>query len=433
MSQNAEIEALRMALSSSPENMHLIILLVDKMKHHPSYRPEMETLIQQGLRIDGHRIELKGALVDLYFAQDKYSTCLIIAEEIQELTKLPRDTRGKIAKCYLKEDNKSEAQDIYKVILGEDPNYKDETLDEAFRISGHAANDELLDSLMFTRPDITFKDVGGMDNVKREIDLKIIKPLKNAELYAQYGKKIGGGILLYGPPGCGKTYIAKATAGEINANFINVTLNDILDMWIGQSEKNLNRYFELARESTPCVIFFDEVDALGAKRSDLKQSGGKNVINQFLAEMDGIASNNEGVLVIGATNTPWHIDPAFRRPGRFDRIIFVPPPDEQSKEAILKLKLEGKPQESIDYKSIAKKASEYSGADINAIIDIAVEAILEKAMETGVPKPITNRDLLDAIKVHKASTVEWFVTAKNYAMFANKSGLYDDILKYIKK
>ena len=203
-------------------------------------------------------------------------------------------------------------------------------------------------------------------------------------------------------------------------------------MWIGQSEKNLNKYFELARENTPCVIFLDEVDALGAKRSDMRQSAGKNVINQFLSELDGIESNNEGILVIGATNVPWHLDPAFRRPGRFDRIIFVPPPDESSKEAILKLKLEGKPQKDIDFKKIAKKTKDYSGADINAIIDIAVENILEKALETGDPKPITTADLLDAIKKHRASTTEWFTTAKNYAMFANKSGLYDDILKYLK-
>lgn len=179
-------------------------------------------------------------------------------------------------------------------------------------------------------------------------------------------------------------------------------------------------------------MFFDEIDALGAKRSDLRQSAGKNVINQFLAELDGIHSNNEGILIIGATNTPWHLDPAFRRPGRFDRIVFVPPPDTESKEAILKLKLKDKPQENINYSKIAQKSKDFSGADLNAVIDIAVENILEKAMQTGVPKPITTNDLLAALKQHKPSTIDWFTTAKNYAMFANKSGLYDDILKYLK-
>ena len=203
-------------------------------------------------------------------------------------------------------------------------------------------------------------------------------------------------------------------------------------MWVGESEKNLSKYFRIARQNKPCVLFFDEIDALGAKRSDMRQSAGKNVINQFLAEMDGIQSNNEGILIIGATNTPWHLDSAFLRPGRFDRIIFVPPPDDDSKEAILRLKLKDKPQEKIDFSKISKVAKQYSGADLNAIIDIAVEKIIEEALETGTPRPIRTKDLLDAIGSHRPSTVEWFSTAKNYALFANKSGLYDDILKYIK-
>ena len=314
------------------------------------------------------------------------------------------------------------------------PTFKDEELDQAFRLqTTHKATElEPLDNKLLSKPNITFEDVGGMDQVKREIDLKIIKPLENVALYASYGKKVGGGILLYGPPGCGKTFIAKATAGQIKANFINITLNDILDMWIGQSERNLADYFDLARRKTPCVVFFDEVDALGAKRSDMRQSSGKNVINQFLAELDGIHANNEGILIIGATNTPWHLDPAFLRPGRFDRIIFVPPPDIKSKEIILQLKLKDKPQQHIDYSKVAKKTKDFSGADINAIIDIAVENIIEQALISGVPKPIETKDLLKAIDRHKASTTEWFTTARNYATFANKSGLYDDILKYLK-
>jgi len=289
-----------------------------------------------------------------------------------------------------------------------------------------------LDTLFLTKPNVNFSDVGGLDAVKREIDLKIIKPLEHAELYASYGKKIGGGILLYGPPGCGKTYLAKATAGEINAGFINVTLNDILDMWVGGSEKNLNALFEEARDNTPCVLFIDEIDALGAKRSDMRQSAGKNVINQFLAELDGIEANNDGVLIIGATNVPWHLDPAFRRPGRFDRIIFVPPPDEQNRVEILEIKLRQKPSEKVDVEKVAKATKSFSGADLEAVIDIAVEEILEEAIKSGTPKPIQTKDLLAAAKKHHASTIDWFTTAKNYATFANQSGLYDDILNYLK-
>ena len=327
------------------------------------------------------------------------------------------------------------AIDAYKRALAIDPGYFDEELDRQLRNRGFNETqepEEEADSRFFQKPNVNFSDVGGMDAVKKEIELKIIKPLLHPELYKAYGKKIGGGILLYGPPGCGKTFIAKATAGQVNAKFISICLNDILDMWIGNSEKNLHEIFDLARNNTPCVLFIDEIDALGASRSDMKQSGGRHLINQFLQELDGIDSSNEGILIIGATNTPWNLDPAFRRPGRFDRIVFVSPPDVTTRASILKLKLNNKPVGAVDLQAIAKKAENYSGADLDAIIDIAIEQKLESSFSDGIPQPIETLDLMNALKKHKPSTQEWFSTAKNFAMFANDSGLYDDILTYMK-
>jgi SpoVK/Ycf46/Vps4 family AAA+-type ATPase len=265
------------------------------------------------------------------------------------------------------------------------------------------------ESYFMEKPQLKFSDVGGMHRVKEEISIKIIQPLKNPDLYKAFGKKTGGGILLYGPPGCGKTFVAKATAGEINAKFINIGLHDILDMWIGNSEKNLHDIFETARRNAPCVLFFDEVDAMGASRADLKQSAMRHVINQFLAEMDGVASSNEGVLILAATNAPWSVDAAFRRPGRFDRIIFVEPPDESAREEILRSHLEGKP-----------------------VVDIAVEDKLRESMQAGSIQPLQTKDLLKAVKQHRSTTSEWFASARNYALYANESGLYDDIVKYLK-
>ena len=164
----------------------------------------------------------------------------------------------------------------------------------------------------------------------------------------------------------------------------------------------------------------------------MKQSAGRHLINQFLAELDGLEADNDGLLVLGATNAPWHLDPAFRRPGRFDRIIFVSPPDQESREAILKVKLENKPSQNVDYKELSKVTQDYSGADIEAVIDIAIEGKLQEAFTSGIPAPMTTKDLKSAIKRHKATTLEWFNTAKNYALYANDSGLYDDILKYLK-
>ena len=155
-------------------------------------------------------------------------------------------------------------------------------------------------SVEFERPTVKFADVGGMSALKEEIRMKIIYPLQNVELFRQYGKKTGGGVLLYGPPGCGKTLLSRATAGEINATFISIGIHQVLDMWLGNSEKNLHKIFELARQNTPSILFFDEVDALASDRATMKQSAGRNVINQFLAEMDGaIESDNEGILRAG--------------------------------------------------------------------------------------------------------------------------------------
>jgi SpoVK/Ycf46/Vps4 family AAA+-type ATPase len=283
----------------------------------------------------------------------------------------------------------------------------------------------------FERPKLAFKDVGGMDALKEEIRMKIIYPLQHAELFKAYDKKVGGGVLLYGPPGCGKTLISKATAGEIKANFIALGLHQILDMWIGNSEKNMHEVFQLARKNAPCVLFFDEVDALAADRRDLRQSAGRNLINQFLSEMDGADAQNEGVLILGATNAPWHIDPAFRRPGRFDRTLFVPPPDSSARGAIIEVMAKKKPISELDPRALAKKTEGFSGADLKAMFDLATEEVLNGAMKTGKVIPLTTKDLIKAAGKHRPTTTAWFESAKNYAMYANQSGFYDDVLKHL--
>jgi len=428
----SEIEELKNAVAQSPENAILRLMLIRKMQHLSEYADEFEQQVNELLKYHPDHVEGKILLAETYLKKGKTSTAIIILEELDKSDELTNQGKIVLAKAYLKEENFERAKALYEMVLLLDPNANDDELDMAFRVK-ESKNAEMVADGFLEKPDIKFEDVGGLEEIKKEIDLKIIKPLENPELYAAYGKKVGGGILLYGPPGCGKTYLARATAGEINAGFINVSLNDILDMWQGNSEKNLHNFFTKARENAPCVLFFDEIDALAAKRSDMVQSAGKKVINQFLSELDGIQHNNEGLLIIGATNTPWHLDSAFRRPGRFDRIIFVPPPDLKSKETIIELSLKDKPKSDIDFKKIAKRTKNYSGADINAIVDIAVEAKLEEALLTGVPKPITTKDLLAATEKHSASTIDWFNTAKNYATFANQSGLYDQVMKYIRK
>lgn len=430
---NELINSLRDALTLSPDNIPLRTLLAENLLSLEMLDQAEE---QYGLLVTAtSSVKAKIGLATVFYKKQKYSACNVILEQLLDEDDTDIEVLALYARGLLKEHEIQKAVDIYNRVLILDPDYYDEELDDSLklRVTEQIASwEEEPDERFLEKPSIKFEDVGGMDAVKKEIDLKIIKPMLHPDLYKAYGKKTGGGILLYGPPGCGKTYLAKATAGQINARFIDVGLNDILDMWIGNSEKNLHSMFELARTNNPSVLFIDEIDALGASRSDMKQSSGRHLINQFLQELDGVSSDNEGILVLGATNTPWNLDPAFRRPGRFDRIIFVPPPDEATREAILRLKLKNKPVSAIDYRQIAAKTNHYSGADMDAIIDLAIEDKLTAAFEDGIPQPIETKDLLAAIKKHKPSTQEWFATAKNFALFANDTGLYDDILAYLK-
>jgi SpoVK/Ycf46/Vps4 family AAA+-type ATPase len=174
------------------------------------------------------------------------------------------------------------------------------------------------------------------------------------------------------------------------------------------------------------------VDALAASRADMRTTGGRHIINQFLSEMDGVQTSNDGVLILAATNAPWHVDAAFRRPGRFDRILFVPPPDATARASILRILARGKPVQDIDYDAVAKKTDSFSGADLKAVMDLAIESKLRDAMKDGIPKPLTTRDLISAAGNIKPSTKEWFATARNYALYSNQGGTYDDILKHLK-
>lgn len=428
------IDQLKEALSFSPNNIPLRLHLADllfKLKRFD----ESEIEFQEVLNFQQDNSKAKFGLATIYFEKGNFSVCNVVLEELIQQKNASEEVYVLHMMALIEEKLFTEAVSVYQEYQREHPGFVHMDLEEKLKIhSGSSEADDMdISDLMgfMSKPDVNFSHVGGMDVVKKEIEMKIIFPLKHPEMYKAYGKKTGGGILLYGPPGCGKTFIAKATAGEVNAQFISVGLNEILDMWIGNSEKNLHEVFERARAYAPCVLFFDEIDALGASRSDMRQSAGRHLINQFLLELDGVESNNDGVLVLGATNSPWHLDPAFRRPGRFDRIIFVPPPDDTARESIFKLKLENKPLDQIDYSKIIKLTKEYSGADIEAIIDIAIESKLHESMKTGIPQPIQTKDILNAINKHFASTKEWFTQARNFALYANESGLYDDILKYL--
>lgn len=281
---------------------------------------------------------------------------------------------------------------------------------------------------------VDFGDIGGLLEVKEQIRKRIILPFQKPSLFERFRKRVGGGILLYGPPGCGKTLIARATAGECSAQFFNVAINDVLDMYIGESEQKLHALFEKARASAPAVMFFDEIEALGGKRQYTREATSSKLVSQFLAEMDGFTRNNSGVLVLGATNVPWAVDPAFRRPGRFDRTLFVPPPDRSARESILEILLRERPVDAkLPLGDIAAKTSGFSGADLQNLVETAADEAIAASITEGREMPISERHLRSALGEVKATTAEWLTTARNYARYANEGGQYDEVLDFLKK
>lgn len=283
------------------------------------------------------------------------------------------------------------------------------------------------------RAGITLRDVGGMEHVKERLEVSFLAPMRNPQMRQLYGKSLRGGLLLYGPPGCGKTFIARAVAGEMGAGFINVALSDVLDMYLGRSEANLHELFELARRSTPCVLFLDEVDAMGGKRTAGNVSGLRNVVNQLLYELDGVNTDNEGVFVLAATNTPWDVDPALRRPGRLDRSVLVLPPDEPARAAILRHDLAKRPVEGINLARLARDTEGFTGADLTHLCESAAELAMMDSVRSGSPRMIGMRDLTTARKSMRASARPWFDTARNVVTYADRSGEYADLAAYMKK
>lgn len=283
-------------------------------------------------------------------------------------------------------------------------------------VTGGEGGGKSVDTIkLLSKPKMNFNDVAGMDKLKEEIREAIVYPLMKPDLARKYGKLGGGGILLYGPPGCGKTYLMKAAAGEGGLNFLNVKLSDVLDQYVGGTEKNIHKIFETARKNTPCIVFIDEIDALGGRRDKMGESAQylKAAVNQLLYEMDGIEAANENVLVVGATNAPWDVDPALRRAGRFSKTIYVPAPDFKSRRAILQLHARKRPlAKHIAWNRLALATMGYSAADLKAIVDEASAIPWREAFRTGKERPVTTKDFIQAIKKRDSSLPPWYAQAQ---------------------
>src|SRR5690349_20714061 len=292
--------------------------------------------------------------------------------------------------------------------------------------------DNVVEFVNTSRERIRFADLAGLEDLKRTVRLQIIEPFLRPGLFAKFKKRAGGGVMLYGPPGCGKTMLARAVATECRAEFMSVGISDVLNMYIGESERNLAAIFEKARHSRPCVLFFDEIDALAFARSKAQSEHTRQVVNEFLSQLDGFGADNQEVLILAATNMPWDVDSAMKRPGRFSRQVFVPPPDEAARAHIVQLKLQGVPHEGVDAQAVARTTPHFSGADIEGLVEAAKDFVLEDHVTNNVERSITQQDLLRAAKDARASTLDWLRTARNLVKYAGADDSYSDVERYLK-
>jgi ATP-dependent 26S proteasome regulatory subunit len=437
---DSQLESLKAALSATPHNAALLGVV-------------LRELLDRGQPQDACALlpDPPGSLQDEKARLLAGEACVAAGEAERALTfldlALPAAQLLR-ARALLALDRLDEGRKAYDRAVAENPGLEDTVLRTRLSARVHAFTGEggprllrvieksepkELDTLLKPGHEpVTFADVGGLDSVKDQVKKRIVLPFQKPSLFQRFKKRVGGGILLYGPPGCGKTLIARATAGECKAVFFNVAISDVLDMYIGESEAKLHALFEKARGSVPAVLFFDEVEALGGKREHSRESLTAKLVSQFLSEMDGFAQNNQGVLIVGATNVPWSVDAAFLRPGRFDRFLFVPPPDRPAREAILAIHLKDRPLAGDpDLGFLAKNTSGFSGADLKNLVEAATDLAIEETLARGEERPITAAHLKTALAGVKPTTTEWLTTARNYARYSNEGGQYDEVLEFL--
>jgi SpoVK/Ycf46/Vps4 family AAA+-type ATPase len=431
------------ALAASPENAQLLSVVLRELLTRGQAEKAV-TLVQRAGNLEAAPADVRAVAGRVLLAVGQAAQAEALCQgDAPEVALVRADALARL-------ERNDEALSVYQAAVKLNATLEDAELlarirarsAKVVRLGGPAlkvvANDDTaaLEASRWLVPEkerVTFDDIGGLTAVKEQIRKRIILPFSKPSLFQRFKKRVGGGILLYGPPGCGKTLLARATAGECKAAFFNVAIADVLDMYIGESERKLNALFEKARSAAPSVMFFDELEALAGKRQYTRESASSKMVSQFLSEMDGFSQNNHGVLIIGATNVPWAVDSAFRRPGRFDRVLFVPPPDQDARRAILQRLLDARPSRDCDAAAIARRTAGFSGADLEHVVELASDVAIDASLKEGHETPILQAHLEDALDDAKPTTLEWLTTARNYARYANEGGQYDEVLDFLKR
>ncbi len=269
---------------------------------------------------------------------------------------------------------------------------------------------------------ITFDDIAGLNEAKEAFREKVILPFEHPELFEKFGKRAGGGILLYGLPGTGKTMFAEAASNELDALFISVKCSDIKSKWYGESEANIKKIFDTARSYSKAIIFFDEFEAIGSKRTDNSENANNDLVPEILAEMQGVGTNNSNstIMVIAATNKPWAIDSAFLRPGRFDEKIYIPLPDAEARKKMFELELSKLPTEDLDYDYLVKITEGFNGADIKEVCEKLKMSAIKDSITKGSNQTIGMDDVGRIESSIKSSVSQEDIDALNEFKKSNK-------------
>lgn len=465
----SRLSSIREALAQSPQNLSLLLLFARECIEELRL-DEARQVFESVLAIDPDQIDAHLGIARVLYLQGDLSGAAVRAERVLQRHPGYAPANLLLSRVSLGEGDKARATHHFDLAAQADGTVSDPALErdlgrtarDARRapgptpgeapsgdFAGDADGADLFDDPFDDEPfewrpetfyapgdperaRVTFADVGGMDQLKEEIRLKIIYPLQFPDLYKAYGRKTGGGIMIYGPPGCGKTLILRAVAGEVPCNYLAVGLHEIFDPYWGSSERNLHQVFETARANAPCVLVFDEIDSLALDRRNVREAQLRNLVNQFLHELDGLRGDNQRVLIIGSTNQPSQIDPAFRRPGRFDQAIFVPPPDDKARAQIIELLARDKPISHLDTAALVRSTREFSGADLKWLFDRAAELTLSAAIRTGKSMPITMELLLQVARDHTPSVASWFEGIKSQPQFAaGEDSLFNDVRKFL--
>jgi transitional endoplasmic reticulum ATPase len=363
-------------------------------------------------------------------ARVEYLKCARFAEHLSEIT--PSKRKG----FHERAEKFREIAEGLKV--GDIKVYTDGIVPEEERMSSkprttddsEGREDRAKELILAENPSLTFEDIAGLDYVKERIKEAIVYPFKYPDEYRYFGVRGGGGILLYGPPGCGKTMLAAAAAGECDAVFINIKISDIKDKYVGESEKKIRAVFTLARGYERAIIFFDEIDALAGERSGSQEGHERSLVNELLSQMDGLEAKGteKRYLVLAATNRPWDVDIALRRAGRFDTTVFIPHPDLPARKRIFEIGLTDKPCR-VDVAELAAMTDGYASAEIIDICEKAAKIPLRERIKEGKPRrEIVLADFKRVIAERKTVLSGWYPKAVRELTGTEESEMFQELV-----